>query len=207
MAHCCNEDDAHIARLRERQAHMLWLVLGLNAALFVIEFSAGWLAGSSALLADSLDMLGDSLVYGLSLFVVARSARWKAVSAGFKGSLMLLFGVIVLAEAAFKAISGQPPQPAVMAGVGLLALSANLLCLLLLTRHRDDDVNMRSSWVCSRNDLLANGGVLLAAMLVAATGRVWPDVVIGLLIAGVFVHSAIGVLQDARSSLHPAAPH
>ncbi|HET7314223.1 cation diffusion facilitator family transporter [Salinisphaera sp.] len=197
---CCNENDAHLQHARGRQARMLWIVLAINAGMFAVEFGAGWLASSTALMGDSLDMLGDALVYGLSLFVVARSGHWKALSAGVKGLFMLGFGLLVLGEAAAEAIAGQAPQVGVMAAVGGLALIANLVCLALLTRHRDDDVNMRSSWICSRNDLFANVGVLGAAALVALSGSLWPDIAVGIIIAGLFLHSAIGVLRDARAN-------
>ncbi|MES1945301.1 cation diffusion facilitator family transporter [Salinisphaera sp. PC39] len=206
MSACCDEDDAHIAELRERQTRMLWAVLAINASMFLVEFTAGWLAASNALMGDSLDMLGDTLVYGLSLFVVARSDRWKAVSAGFKGTIMLGFGLLVLGDAVAKAWSGDTPQYGIMAAVGLLALLANTLCLVLLTRHRGDDVNMRSAWVCSRNDLVANSGVLVAAALVAGTGSRWPDVIVGAAIAALFLRSAIGVLGQARLTLTGAGP-
>lgn len=205
MTGCCNENDAALVVLRERQSRMLWTVLVINAVMFAVEFGAGWLAGSTALLADSLDMLGDTLVYSLSLIVVARGDRWKAVSAGFKGAIMVGFGLVVLAEAANKAYAGAPPVVGLMAGVGLLALTTNTFCLYLLTRHRDDDVNMRSSWVCSRNDLIANSGVLLAAGLVLLSGSRWPDVIIGVLIAAVFLRSAAGVLRQARQTYRQAS--
>ncbi len=200
MAGCCDENDGHILAMRDRQARVLWVVLAINAVMFVIEFAAGWLAASTALLADSLDMLGDSLVYSLSLFVVAKSVRWKAISAGFKGMVMLGFGLLVLGQAVAKAIAGHAPQPGIMAVVGAAALAANIVCLVLLTRHRGDDVNMRSSWICSRNDLFANSGVLIAAALVALTGSLWPDVIVGVAIAALFLHSSVGVLRDARST-------
>lgn len=205
MAGCCSENDAHLQHMRTQQAHMLWAVLAINIVMFLFEFTAGWLASSTALMADSLDMLGDAMVYGLSLFVVAKSMRWKAISAGFKGTIMLVFGVLVFAEAVTKAVAGQTPEPAVMAVVGVIVLAANLACLVLLTRHRGDDVNMRSSWICSRNDLFANGGVLIAAVLVAITESVWPDVAVGMIIAGLFLHSSIGVLRDARTSVSAPA--
>ncbi|ROO23122.1 cation transporter [Salinisphaera orenii MK-B5] len=206
MTGCCDENDAHLQQMRSQQARMLWMVLAINAAMFLFEFTAGWWAASTALLGDSLDMLGDSLVYGLSLFVVARSARWKAVSAGFKGMVMLIFGLLVLSEAINKVISGHTPQPTIMAVVGMLALAANVLCLLLLTRHRDDDVNMQSSWICSRNDLFANTGVILAAGLVALTGSIWPDIIVGAAIATLFLYSAFGVLREARLSFASSTP-
>lgn len=194
---CCSEDDANLQIMRRRQARMLWAVLAINAGMFAVEFGAGWWASSTALMGDSLDMLGDSLVYGLSLFVVAKSLRWKAISAGVKGVIMLGFGTLVLSEAVHKAVSGYAPESSLMIGVGALALVANVVCLILLTRHREDDVNMRSSWVCSRNDLFANSGVIAAGVLVMMTGSIWPDVIVGLAIAALFVQSSVGVLRDA----------
>lgn len=196
---CCNENDAHLQAMRERQTRMLWTVLSINTLMFVVEFGAGWWAGSAALLGDSLDMLGDAMVYGLSLFVVARSLRWKAVSAGVKGGVMLGFGLLVLGEAINKALVGHAPQSALMLTVGAIALVANTVCLILLTRHKGDDVNMRTSWVCSRNDLFANAGVIVAGFVVAFTGSRWPDIIVGLAIAGLFLQSSVGVLRDARN--------
>ena len=204
MAGCCSEDDAHLARMRESQKRVLWMVLFLNAAMFVGEFTAGWIAGSTALLADSLDMLGDTMVYALSLAVIAQGARAKALSAGFKGAIMLGFGVLVAVQLVFKLIYGLPPQASLMAVVGALALVGNIVCLALLTRHREDDVNMSSVWVCSRNDLVANSGVILAAALVAWTQSIWPDLLIGAAIAGLFLRSSIGVLGEARTAYHAA---
>ncbi|MCO6440868.1 MAG: cation transporter [Nitrococcus mobilis] len=198
MAGCWHEDDCHVSELRDRQARMLWVVLAINAIMFIVEFGAGWLASSTALLGDSLDMLGDALVYSFSLLVVARSTRWKAVSAALKGGIMAIFGVIVLLEATGKLLWGGAPQSMFMALVGAAALAANSACLALLTRHRGDDVNMRSAWVCSRNDLIANGGVLTAAAAVALTGSAWPDIIVGVAIAVLFLRSSFGVLDDAR---------
>lgn len=196
---CCSEDDVHVRRLQQRQARTLWVVLAINAFMFVTEFVAGWLAGSTALLGDSLDMLGDALVYGLSLFVVAKSLRWKAVSAGVKGVIMLGFGLLVLADAAYKIVAGSAPEATPMMAIGAVALAANIVCLLLLTRHRTDDVNMRSSWICSRNDLFANTGVIGAGVLVMMTGSIWPDIAVGVAIALLFLRSSVGVLRDARN--------
>lgn len=197
--HCCNENEGHLQALQQRQTRMLWVILFINAVMFLAEFGAGWWAGSTALLGDSLDMLGDAMVYGLSLVVVAKSLRWKAISAGVKGAVMLGFGVLVLLEAVHKAIWGTPPEYSLMIVMGMIALAANVVCLVLLTRHREDDVNMRSAWICSRNDLIANTGVVAAGVLVLVTGTVWPDVAVGALIAAVFLQSSIGVLRDARA--------
>lgn len=202
---CCHENDCHIGTLKARQTSVLRVLLAINAAMFVVEFIAGWLASSTALLGDSLDMLGDAIVYGFSLVVVARSLRWKAVSAGVKGGVMALFGLLVLLEAAAKLAWGGAPQPAAMAAVGAAALGANTVCLVLLSRHRGDDVNMRSAWVCSRNDLIANASVLAAAALVAATESVWPDIIVGVGIALLFLRSSAGVLDDAARTFREAA--
>lgn len=207
MAGCCHEDDHNLRTLSERQSRVLWAVLLINTGMFFVEFVSGWLAGSTALLGDSLDMLGDALVYGLSLFALTRGARWKAVSATFKGGVMAVFGVVVLAEVARKIAFGAVPDPGWMAVVGALALAMNVICFVLINRHRSDDINLRSAWICSRNDLFANSGVLLAAALVAVSGSPWPDIIIGLVIAGVFLRSAMGVLHESIGALRAVADH
>jgi Co/Zn/Cd efflux system component len=182
----------------ERQRRVLWLVLGINAGMFLVEFGAGLLAHSTALLADSVDMLGDAIVYGFSLYAVARGAVWWARSALLKGLIMAAFGVGVLVELALKIIRGVVPMADVMGGVGAIALAANMFCLYLLWRSRNDDINMASAWICSRNDVLANVAVLIAAAVVALRGSVWPDIVVGLLIGALFMSSAFNVLRGAR---------
>lgn len=201
MAGCCHEDDPHLEALHERQNRVLWVVLLINGAMFLIEFVSGWLAGSTALLGDSLDMLGDSLVYGLSLFTLTRGARWKAISATVKGGVMVFFGVVVLAEVARQFLLGGTPDPSWMALVGTLALGMNVVCFAMISRHRRDDINLRSAWLCSRNDLLANSGVLLAAALVAVSSSPWPDMIVGVLIAALFLRSATGVLRESIGQL------
>jgi Co/Zn/Cd efflux system component len=169
--------------------------------MFLVEAMAGLLAGSAALLADSLDMLGDALVYGVSLAVIGRSLRARAGAAALKGIAMLVFGLGVLAEVAYKLYTQHVPDALLMSVTGAIALLANSICLLLLTRHRSDDVNMRSAWICSRNDLAANVGVLLAAFGVFFTNSIWPDIVVGLLITGLFLKSSLVVLKEALGEL------
>ncbi len=176
-------------------------MLALNLSMFGIEFVSGILAGSTALLADSLDMLGDALVYGLSLYAVSKDATWKAWSAIAKASLMALFGLFVLGQMVYRIIHPQPPDFEIMGIVGVLALVANGVCFVLLWRHRAEDINMRSVWICSRNDLTANGLVLLAALAVWATLSPWPDIVVGALICAVFLRSAFLVAREARAEL------
>jgi Co/Zn/Cd efflux system component len=169
--------------------------------MFLIELGAGLAARSTALLGDSLDMLGDSLVYGFSLYVLRRSAAWRARAAALKGVIMLAFGVGVLVQALWRLQAGVMPEVPIMAGIGALALAANTVCFLLLWRHRSDDLNLRSTWLCSRNDLIANSSVLLAAVLVAQLGSLWPDIVVGVGIALLFLRSALSVLRDAATEL------
>jgi Co/Zn/Cd efflux system component len=159
------------------------------------------LAHSTALLADALDMFGDALVYAFSLFVLNRSARWQAGAALAKGGFMLLFGLGVLAEAGWKIVHPVLPDAPIMGAVGGLALAANLVCFFLRYRHRGDNINLRSTWLCSRNDLFANTGVILAAAVGYALASRWPDIVVGVGIAGLFLHSAWGVLRDAIQAL------
>lgn len=201
---CCDDSACAIDRLQARQSRTLKWVLLINTAMFGVEFGAGLAAGSAALMADSLDMLGDALVYALSLYAVARGLRWKAGAALIKGLVMAGFGVLVLGQIVYRMFSAVPPEAATMGAVGVLALAANLVCLRLLTRHRDEDINMRSVWLCSRNDIVANVSVLAAAALVAVIHHPWPDWVVGLGIAALFLHSAWRVLGQARRELRAA---
>ena len=199
---CCEKKICEITALRDKHKRVLWIVLGLNATMFFVEGIAGFMAHSTALLADALDMLGDSLVYAFSLFVLARSARWQAGAALFKGAFMLLFGIGVLGEAVYKIIYPVMPVVETMGIVGALALAANLACFFLLYAHKSDNINMSSTWLCSRNDLIANVGVLLAAGASYLLLSRWPDIIVGALIAGLFVHSAIGIIRQARGELN-----
>jgi Co/Zn/Cd efflux system component len=193
---CCEIRD-----VPREQRRVLHAVLGINAAMFLVESVAGLAAHSTALLGDSLDMLGDALVYGFSLYVIGRGVRWQARAARLKGSIMAAFGAGVLAQAAVTLVRGLSPAADVMGVVGLAALAANVGCLVLLWRHRADDINMRSAWLCSRNDVVANVAVLVAALAVGLTGSSWPDIVIGLIIAGVFGRSALQIVRQARRAV------
>lgn len=207
MDSCCENKASELAQLRARQSRVLYIVLAINALMFLVEFSAGWIAGSTALLGDSLDMFGDASVYALTLFVLHRSARARAGAALFKGGFMLLFGLVVIADAARKMLLNEVPAADWMGVVGVIALLANGVCFALLYAHRSDDLNMRSTWLCSRNDLLANSSVIVAAGLVALTGSLWPDVTVGLAIAVLFLHSAWQVINEAWAEwrANPAA--
>jgi cation diffusion facilitator family transporter len=173
----------------------------MNAILFVVEAAAGLLANSTALLADSLDMLGDSLVYGFSLYVLWRSAVWKAKAALLKGVIMAVFGVGVVVEVIYKTISGIVPSAETMGIIGVVVLVGNGICFLLLYRHRSDDLNMRSTWLCSRNDIISNLSVLLAAIGVKVFNASWPDILVGAAIAALFLRSAFTVLRESIGEL------
>jgi cation diffusion facilitator family transporter len=197
MDACCEAKANDLTELRGEHKKLLTIVLVINAVLFFVEAAAGLLAHSTALLADSLDMLGDSLVYGFSLYVLWRSAEWKARAAVFKGVVMGVFGAGVLVEVLYKIMAGVVPVAETMGMVGLLVLIGNGVCFLLLYRHRSDDLNMRSTWLCSRNDIIANGAVLLAAAGVKILNSVWPDIVVGGAIAALFLKTAFAVLQES----------
>lgn len=201
MADCCNDKACEIEALRARQSATLKIVLVLNAIMFGVELTAGLLASSVSLVADSLDMLGDALVYGFSLYVVARSARMKAVSALIKGGIMAAFGVFVLGQALYKIAVPQVPVFETIGVIGMLALLVNSACLALLWRHRADDVNMTSVWLCSRNDIVANVAVLIAAFGVWLTDSGWPDIVVGLGLGVLVLRSALFVLRSAAAEL------
>jgi cation diffusion facilitator family transporter len=204
MAHCCEDKGCELAALREHHARVLWIVLAINAVMFLFEGTAGILARSTSLLADALDMLGDALVYGFSLFVIARSVQWQASAALMKGAFMLLFGLAVLAEAAHKALHPVMPAAEIIGIVGGLALAANLACFSLLYRHRGDNLNMSSTWLCSRNDLIANVAVLGAAAGTLLLSSRWPDLLVGCLIASLFLGSALSVLRQSLRALRAA---
>jgi Co/Zn/Cd efflux system component len=201
MDDCCIDKTCAVDELRERQSATLRIVLLVNAAMFLVELVSGLLAGSVALLADSLDMLGDALVYGFSIYVVARGPVWKARAAVAKAAVMGLFGVFVFGQVVYKLLYPQLPTVEAMGAVGALALAANGVCFALLWRHRGEDINMRSVWLCSRNDLIANVSVLFAALTVWMTLSPWPDIAVGALICAVFLRSAFLVAREARAEL------
>ncbi len=207
MDACCQAKEHELGVLRGKQKRMLVVVFLINAILFIVEAVAGLLANSTALLADSLDMFGDSLVYGFSLYVLWRSAVWKAKAAFLKGMIMALFGVGVLFEVVYKIASGIVPHAETMGIIGMLVLAANGVCAFLLFRHRSDDLNMRSTWLCSRNDIIANLSVLAAAAAVGISRSPWPDILVGAAIAVIFLKSATTVLRESSSELRLLRSH
>jgi Co/Zn/Cd efflux system component len=197
MGNCCPQ----ISAKSGQQRNVLWVVLAINLGMFFIEASYGFIANSLALIGDSLDMLGDAIVYGSSIVVVNAGIRQKAKVAKLKAWIMLAFGVGFSVRCIYKAIYPSLPDFHLMYIVGSAALVANLCCLFLLTRHKDDDVNMKSVWICSRNDIVANGSVLIAAGLVYLFKSSAPDIVFGIGLTFLFVKSALGILREADSAI------
>lgn len=204
MTDCCANNACEVEKLGERQRTTLLWVLWINTALFLTEATAGLLASSTALLADALDMLGDALIYGFSLYVVSRGALWKARAATLKGWVMFLFGIGVLGQAVYKTLVPELPHYPTMGLVGALALAGNAVCFWLLWRHRAEDINMHSVWLCSRNDIIANVAVLGAGAAVWASQSRWPDILVGLAIAVLFLSSSVHVLREATKARHAA---
>jgi Co/Zn/Cd efflux system component len=204
MSDCCSSKACQLDALRRRQASTLKIVLLVNATMFLAEFVAGLAAGSVALVSDSLDMLGDALVYGFSLYAVTESLRTKAMAARIKGLIMAAFALAAFGQVAYRLLVPQVPAFEAMGAVGLLALLANGVCFALLWGHRADDINMSSVWLCSRNDLIANVAVIAAAGGVLLTRSAWPDMVVGIAIAALFARSAITVLAQSQREIRRA---
>jgi len=176
----------------------LWLVIAINATMFGVEIAAGVLSGSKALQADALDFLGDTATYGLSLYVIGMSLRARATAALIKGISLAAMGAWVLGSTVHQlVVLDGPPQAQVMGVVGFLALAANLASVLLLRRFKDGDANVRSVWLCSRNDAIGNIAVMLAALGVWYSGTAWPDLIVAILMAGLFFWSAVQIIHQA----------
>ena len=186
------------------ERRILIIVLIINAVMFSAEFSAGLVAGSTALLADSLDMLADAIIYAIGLFALGRASHWRARAALTSGLFQMVLGAGIAIEALVKIFVDGLPDVATMGLFGVLALLANTVCFVLLSRFRDGDINLRATWICSRNDMLGNVGVLIAAGLVMWLESGWPDIIIGLMIALVVIRSALRITLEARTELHGA---
>jgi len=200
MAGCC-DNHCSLERMRERQRGTLKIVLAINAVMFFVIAAAALYGNSTSLLADSLDNLGDALTYGLSLYAVSRDATVKAKVALFKGALIALASVIVIAQMIYKLYVPSLPIFELMGAFSLLGLIANGLCLFLLWRHRHEDVNMNSVWECSRNDIASNLSVFIAAGAVWLTDSAWPDLVVATGLVLLLIRSAVRVISAAFKEL------
>jgi len=205
MSGCCDGGCSVDALREERQRATLKSVLGINAAMFIVIAGAALHSGSTALLADSLDNLGDALTYGLSLYAVTRGGNTKAKVALFKGILILVAALVVLAQIIYRLYVPSVPIFEIMGIFSLVGLAANSLCLFLLWRHRHEDVNMSSVWECSRNDIASNISVFLAAGAVWITGSGWPDIVVALALVVFLLRSAVRVISSAVAELRATA--
>ena len=203
MSECC-DDGCGAQQLIERQRGTLLTVLVINSVMFVVVVVAALFASSSALLADSLDNLGDALTYALSLLAVNRGAEVKAKVALFKGSLILIAALAVASQIIYHLIVPSMPLFELMGGFSLLGLMANGICVLLLWRHRHEDINMRSVWECARNDIASNISVLLAAVGVWMTSSHWPDVIVASILVIILLRSASRVIKSALAELQRA---
>jgi cation diffusion facilitator family transporter len=175
--------------------------------MFLIEATIGWLSQSTALLADSLDMMADAAVFAIALVAVGRSARFKAQAAFGTGVFQLVLGLAVVVDVLRRFLYGSEPKSSFMVGIGLLALCANLLCMALLQKHRSGEVHIRASWIFTKNDALANLGTVIGGVLVSLTKTALPDLILGLIICAVVVRGGIEIVRNARSSAsHEAIP-
>jgi Co/Zn/Cd efflux system component len=175
----------------------LWLVIAINAAMFGVEFSAGALAGSQAMWADALDFLADAATYGLSLAVIGASVPVRARAALVKGLSLTAMGLWVIGSTIYQVFIAEVPRAEIMGAVGMLALVANVVSVLVLMRYKDGDANVRSVWLCSRNDAIGNVAVMIAALGVWGTVTKWPDLIVAAIMAGLFLTSSVQILRQA----------
>jgi len=190
--------DCNIDIKNQSQRRTLIVLLAINGVMFVAEIIAGILGDSTALIADSLDMLADASVYAIGLYAVGKSLNTKVKAAHISGIFQIILGTGVLFDILRRFMTGSEPEPLFMVGVGIVALVANSLCLLLIYKHREGEVHMRASWIFSKNDVIANLGVVGAGLLVAWSNSPWPDLIIGLLIASIVIRGGFHIVKEAR---------
>jgi Co/Zn/Cd efflux system component len=204
MAGCGCGDEIRFDGLSAAYKRVLWVVIAINGSMFLVELTAGLFAGSQALKADALDFLGDTLTYALSLAVIGQPLAWRARAAMLKGLSLAAVGLWVLGSTAYHVVFLGLPRAEVMGIVAFLALAANLTSVLLLFRFRDGDANVRSVWLCSRNDAIGNLAVILAACGVWATATAWPDLLVAAILASLFLWSSVQIIRQARRELAAA---
>lgn len=204
MAGGCCGNDAKFDGVSHEFKRALWAVIAINGIMFLIEMAAGAFAGSKALQADALDFLGDTATYALSLYVIGMSLKVRSTAALVKGLSLGAMGAWVFSSTAYQVLVLGVPSAEIMGGIGLLALTANLTSVWILMRFKDGDANVRSVWLCSRNDAIGNVAVILAAVGVFITGTAWPDLIVAALMAGLFLWSAAQIIRQARQELADA---
>ena len=188
----------------ESQKRVLVWLLGINAFMFVIELGVGLLADSTALIADSMDMLADAIVYGIGLYAIGKSIIHKANAAKVSGYFQLVLGLLILIDIVRRSIYGSEPVSFLMMAMGGVALIANVICLVIIRNHKNDEVHMRASWIFSANDVIANLGVICAGILVVLTDTRWPDIAVGSIVACVVLRGARLILTDANNEIREA---
>ncbi len=206
MASCCGHD-AKFDGVSEDYKRRLWIVIALNASMFIVEMTAGHLAKSQALQADALDFAGDALTYGISMAVIGASIRARTNAALFKGVSLLLMGLWVFGSTVYRVLYVGVPTAEIMGAVGFLALLTNLASVFLLVRYKDGDANVRSVWLCSRNDAIGNVAVMFAALGVWGTTSGWPDLIVATIMAGLFLSSAFQIVRQAITEQRETTPH
>ncbi|MEQ8736111.1 MAG: cation transporter [Rhodospirillaceae bacterium] len=201
MSSCGCGDDIKFDGLSDGYRKALWAVIAINGTMFCIEMVAGFGASSQALKADALDFLGDTVTYALSLFVIGQPLIWRTKAALFKGLSLGAMGVWVIGSTVYSVFVLKTPTAEVMGIVGVLALTANLISVGLLLKYRDGDANVRSVWLCSRNDAIGNVAVIIAAWGVFASGTAWPDLLVAGVMASLFLNSSVQIIRQARMEL------
>tara|TARA_R110002167_G_scaffold43085_6_gene130481 strand:- start:148 stop:762 length:615 start_codon:yes stop_codon:yes gene_type:complete len=186
------------------QKKVLYWLLGINAVMFVFEMSIGLIAESTALIADSMDMFADAIIYGIGLYAIGKSLMHKANAARISGYFQFMLGATILVDIVRRSILGSEPESYLMMGMGFIALIANVICLIIIRKHKNDEVHMRASWIFSANDVIANTGVILAGALVYWLDARWPDLVIGFVVAMVVIKGAFMILKDAKQEIENA---
>ena len=206
MAHSCCGRNVRFEGLDPVYKRVLWTVIAINAVMFAVELAAGHMASSQALQADALDFLGDTLTYGISLAVIGRSLQTRSYAAILKGASLTLMAVWVLGSTAYNVLVLGTPRAEIMGIIAVLALAANATSVLLLIRYKDGDANVRSVWLCSRNDAIGNVAVMGAAVAVWSAGSAWPDLLVAAVMAGLFLRSSSQILLQAWHKSRGDAP-
>jgi Co/Zn/Cd efflux system component len=203
MADNCGDscENQSFEGLSDTYKNILWVVVAINGLMFMVEIVAGFIADSTALKADALDFLGDTATYGVTLLVIGKSLKVRAMAALLKGLSLGAMAMFVLGFTLYRIVFVGAPEPLTMGAIGFLALLANMISVLLLLKYREGDSNIRSVWLCSRNDAIGNVAVILAGVGVFASGTVWPDIIVAFIIAGLFMHSSIKITFQAIKEL------
>tara|TARA_E500000305_G_scaffold42912_1_gene33230 strand:+ start:735 stop:1379 length:645 start_codon:yes stop_codon:yes gene_type:complete len=201
VAGCNCDDNVKFDGMTAAYKRILWVVIAINGIMFLVEMTAGMIASSQALKADALDFLGDTATYTITLMVLGMPLVWRARAALVKGASLGLMGIWVLGSTIYYALVLDVPQAEIMGSIGLLALTANMVSVLLLLRHRNGDANVRSVWLCSRNDAIGNLAVIFAASGVWATSSAWPDLIVAGVMASLFLWSSAQIVSQALSEL------